>query len=302
MRNLVKRVVEPVLADLAWGARSSSFRDGTLVLAYHNVRPQGAPLAGEYALHMPWDGFLAHLDLLCELATVVPLAETLRPDPQQQGLRVAITFDDAYAGAVELALPELARRGMPATLFVAPGLLDGKSFWWDQMADGIGGALSISARQHALDVLRGRQDDISSWCGKCRVPWATSMPAWATSAQTTAVIQAARLKGISFGSHSWSHPNLAKANLSELKHEMSTPRVWFSNNALSGGEWFAYPYGLANDQTVVAAASAGYGNGFLVTGGFLPPAPTGWLLPRMNVPAGLSPQGLKLRLAGWLAK
>ncbi len=70
------------------------------------------------------------LDDLAELADVVALEEMLnppavsgeRPAPSRRP-RVAVTFDDAYRGAVTIAQDELTRHGFPSTLFVAPGLL-----------------------------------------------------------------------------------------------------------------------------------------------------------------------------------
>ena len=47
---------------------------------------------------------------------------------------IAITFDDAYAGTVDQALPELARLGLPATVFLAPAFVEGDTFWWDALA------------------------------------------------------------------------------------------------------------------------------------------------------------------------
>jgi hypothetical protein len=34
-----------------------------------------------------------------------------------------------------LGIPELVRRGLPATVFVAPALLDQRAFWWDRLAN-----------------------------------------------------------------------------------------------------------------------------------------------------------------------
>src|SRR6185369_8893645 len=40
---------------------------------------------------------------------------------------VALTFDDGFASAIEVAAPMLAARGMPATIFCVAGYLGGRN-------------------------------------------------------------------------------------------------------------------------------------------------------------------------------
>ena len=48
---------------------------------------------------------------------------------------VAVAFDDGYADNLEIVAPILAKHRIPATLFVATGLVDaGDPPWWDQLA------------------------------------------------------------------------------------------------------------------------------------------------------------------------
>ena len=47
---------------------------------------------------------------------------------------IVVTFDDGYADFAAAALPILRTLGIPATLFVASGILDDQAeFWWDEL-------------------------------------------------------------------------------------------------------------------------------------------------------------------------
>lgn len=301
-RTSLKHHAEPLLASLAWSIRPKSVRSGCVVLAYHNVRPAGEAAAGERALHIPWNQFCQHLDLIQGCAEVISLERTRRRAVPEQKLRVALTFDDAYAAAVEMALPELSRRGLPATMFVAPGLLEGRSFWWDQLAHAQNGDLAGSVRHQAMTTAAGQTARVFAWALQQQLPWTEAMPAWATGASITSLRQAASLPGISIGAHSWSHPNMTAIDRSTLDHELRTPRAWLKEHGLGSPEWLAYPYGLANMETAAAAAAAGYTGALRVSGGFLTGVDTHFDVPRLNVPADLTAAGLKLRLSGWLTE
>ena len=68
--------------------------------------------------------------------------------------------------------------GSPATIFVAPGLLDGHAFWWDALARARCAGLAPELRRRALEQLRG-QDEADPARGL------TSQAYRATSCRTT---------------------------------------------------------------------------------------------------------------------
>src|SRR5258705_8432751 len=105
-----------------------------MILAYHGVIPEGQAPAGEQALFIAQRDFATHLDMLAAEADVAPLDRIDEPGDGRP--RVAITFDDAYAGAVNEGVRELAKRNLPATIFVAPGRLNGHVFWGDALSHG----------------------------------------------------------------------------------------------------------------------------------------------------------------------
>ena len=300
MRATLKALVEALLAGSGPAALSRrAFRRRALVLAYHNVLPEGAAPGADRSLHLPLTRFREQLDVLAAIASVVPLAELLEPAATTTTRpRVAITFDDAYAGAVTTALPELERRGLPATMFVTPGMLGGGGFWWDMVQAAAGTDLPEGFRQEALETGRGERERVEALAG-LRGLEVAAPPAACRPASEAELTRATRWEGFTLGAHTWSHPNLARLERHELPAELGPPLVWLRERFPRAEPWLAYPYGLTGPAVEVAAREAGYRAGFLVSGGWLPVAERNpFQLPRLNIPAGLSRNGFVLRTSG----
>jgi peptidoglycan/xylan/chitin deacetylase (PgdA/CDA1 family) len=290
----VKRLVETVLGPVLGQPRRMSGQ--ALILAYHNVVPDELVGHGDRSLHLPWSRFLEQLAVLQQHCEVRPLTELLSVGQSSGRPQVALTFDDAYRGAVELALPELDRRGLPTTLFVAPGLLGSRSFWWDELATP-GAGLAEPLRRWALE-------DLAGWGNRIRdcIPGGQAsarLPEWYASSTEAQVRSLGTYSGLTLGAHTWSHPNLARLGESEVIAEVSRSLDWIGTSGVPSVPLLAYPYGLRSDVVDRAAERAGCRAGLLVSGGwFTPPIRQDWLIPRYNVPAGLSTAGFVMRLSG----
>jgi peptidoglycan/xylan/chitin deacetylase (PgdA/CDA1 family) len=277
------------------------FRRRTLVLAYHNVLPDGAPLVGDRSLHLPRREFARQLDHLAESYDVVPIGALAEPVDEQGYAasgrpRVIITFDDAYAGALTAGLQELARRRMPATIFVAPGLL-GTVPWWDILAEDSGGIIPAAARNHALDSLGGKAESIlDAHPSRRHLSQDTHFPRIGMDVE---LARAAAQTGVTLGSHTWSHPNLRSLHASALELELTRSLEWLSGRFPSIALALSYPYGLFTSATETTAARCGYDCAFRIDGRWIPETPpSAYALPRLNIPSGLSLDGFRLRLAG----
>jgi len=302
IRDLVKRGVERgLLASRLPARRIRARSSGTGILSYHNVVPRGETAVGDLSLHIGQDRFAAHLDRLVETHDVVPLDDIVPGAVAPGRPRAVVTFDDAYVGAVTAGFEELARRELPATVFVPPGLLGAEGFWWDRLASGSRG-LDPAIRDHALDRLGGRPGDVLDWAVSAgRSP--AHLPEHARPATLDALVAATKTGPFSLGSHTWSHVNLAGVPLEEALGEMRRGHAWLDevSDEVPVVDWLAYPYGRSTPE-VEAAAGAVAGRAVRVEGGA---AEVGgaWVegdhrLPRINVPAGLTSDGLTLRLAG----
>ncbi len=276
--------------------RAARARRG-LVLAYHNVVPDSSPGFGDRSLHLPRGLFMRQLESLLATHTVVPLEQVLDAPVAGRRPRAAITFDDGYRGAVLLGVAELAKRGVPATLFVVPSFVGKGPFWWDALAAERGVDPALRAR--ALDELRGKDQEVRGWAARERIPTAT-VPEWALVASEAELRSAVRHPGITLGSHTWTHPNLVRlGGGDELRAELRRPLVWLRERFTSVIPWLSYPYGLATPAVEAAVRQAGYTAALALGGGWFPSTRVNrWAVPRENIPSGLSENGFVIRSSG----
>jgi peptidoglycan/xylan/chitin deacetylase (PgdA/CDA1 family) len=298
MRDPVKKIVEhaATLPGLM-GTIGLLRRREVAILAYHNVIPNSEPVTGERPLHISFDTFRRHLDALERHFRVCPLEELLRPGeangPGQ--LRVAITFDDAYAGALRLGVPELVHRGLPATIFAPPGLLGTPVFWWDAYE------LSSSERSgRCLVALRGDGGEIDSWARtdgrQVKAPGPSQRPGTKEE-----LVEAADHPGITVGVHGFTHSNLAVLTQSEVAKELNQCTATLERLGIDVLPFVAYPYGLSSPSVEAVVKAGPLKGGLMIEGGTFrrglrDPDPT--RVPRISIPAQASAQNLLLRVLG----
>lgn len=299
-RRTVKAVVELVLDASGAAALAGSRMGGRdLVLAYHNIVPDSSVRPGAAAsAHLGASDFAAQMRVTAQVADVVPVRELARPPRDPSRPRVAITFDDGYASAIRHAVPVLSELGLPATFFVGGELIGSGGFWWDQPD------LDVWARRgDVLERLQGRGPLVREWLR------ANGMSAPAESEELRAatleeLVQAVQVPGLTIGSHTMRHPNLASLAADEVREELVESRDWLA--ARFGDSyipWVAYPYGIANEEVERIAREAGYEGAFVLDGGWIPGAAhSRFALPRLNIAAGLSARGFRLRLANIFAR
>lgn len=293
-------------------------RPAVVVLAYHNIVPVGEKPAGDVSLHLDQQAFADQLDWLLEGRRVVALDEAFdRFDGNDSSdssdgkdgndgdgnveTRVVLTFDDAYQGMMTAGLEELSKRDLPATVFVPPALLGSPGFWWDRLAPP-GEPLDPRVRDHALNALSGRTEEILAWAGAEGLAM-QDLPEH-TKPAAEAAMDPGRTNGkLRLGAHTWSHPNLARLSDEEALEELKASRSWLAERTDRFTNWLAYPYGLVGDGAQRAAEMI-FDGALLVSGG--PSEREGrrvgfpYRVPRINVPRGLTIEGLAMRIAGLL--
>jgi peptidoglycan/xylan/chitin deacetylase (PgdA/CDA1 family) len=152
-------------------------RPRAVVLVYHRI--------GERSLD-PWhlmidpEIFSRQMETLARDWSPLSLAELVEGFHGQRlpERAVAVTFDDGYADNLELAAPILAEHGIPATLFVATGLLEaGGPPWWDELASLL---LEPARLPSTLTLSSGNGDrwSIPPVAADERRPAANALPPW----------------------------------------------------------------------------------------------------------------------------
>jgi peptidoglycan/xylan/chitin deacetylase (PgdA/CDA1 family) len=160
------------------------------ILCYHSVSPDPPDWIAPFAVTPAT--FAAHLDAIRASGrrplTVSQYADGLRGLAELPARPVLVTVDDGFADFAEFALPALAERGMPSTLYVTTGALAGRpgrrtvlpaapmlhaaDLPWLEAAGVEIGAHSHTHRQ--LDLLPGREvaeeltrsrDLLAGWLG-----------------------------------------------------------------------------------------------------------------------------------------
>jgi len=123
---------------------------------------------------------------------------------------VAITFDDGYEDNHSYALPILSKHGLKATFFITAGLVE-----------------------RDLAVLRRLQ-----WLWGCRLEDIVPLD-WRQ-------VRELHDSGMDIGSHTYSHPNLARLSASETEQELRRSTDIISDQLGTAIDLFAYPFGKPN--------------------------------------------------------
>ena len=248
----------------AGARRLRAGRGGGVVLLYHRVAAGPDP----FLLNVSEANFAQHLDVLRSLAEPCPVAELVDETPPLRPagrLRAAVTFDDGYADNLHAALPLLERQEVPATVFVATGLLDGGRAWWDELASGLRGAddsapwwnvesAETPSLRHAqfktlATELRTasqprREAALAAWCG----PPARPHYAFLTSSELLAL---AASRFVEIGAHTIDHPVLASLSADRQEREVGGSRDTLERVLGRPVGGFAYPFGTTGDYTRV---------------------------------------------------
>ena len=289
-----------------------------IILYYHRV----ADLSHD-AFHLAVRPglFAQHMDVVarhCRPLSLAALVDALHGGGDIPERAVAVTFDDGYADNAEAALPLLERFGVPATMFVTTGYIDGaREFWWDELerllftGERLPESLSalIGGRPMSWTVANGTArpgtvdrrgllwqlhaalrplghdercaalDQLRAWSGHVSMVRRTHRPLSAGE-----VTRLASSSVVELGAHTETHPVLQGLPAETQEREILSSRRRLQ--ALTGREvrFFAYPYGTSADYDGVSRDTvrrAGFAAACTTTEDVVRPGVDAWQLPRV---------------------
>ena len=116
--------------------------DAGIVLAHHRVGEPAGDRERELVPALATSSFEERLEVLVDGYRVVSASHILEAAVtrgRDEPVPVALTFDDDLDSHLDVVVPILLQRGLPATFFVGPPLSAGLAFWWEDLqalADG----------------------------------------------------------------------------------------------------------------------------------------------------------------------
>ena len=111
-------------------------------------------------------------------------------------------------------------------------------------------------------------------------------------------IVAATGNGVELGSHTVRHANLSELGGDELEREVRGSRQEILERTGQDPTTISYPYGLWSQDVLRAARRAGYRFGLTLGNRIVRGGEDPFGLPRINIPAGISPEAMECWAAG----
>ena len=285
--------MKQLMLNLMW--RTGAFapfrlahRNRALILTYHRFSADGASQT------VSESQFRWQLQYLTSRYHVVPLSQ-LAAGHALPPRALAITIDDGYRDAYEIAFPLLKEFGLPATLFVVTDFLDGRIWLWPdkvrwmfahtpcnevvihsmsptprfQLAD-------EASRRHAAADMNERFKALSEPLKEFEISrlarlLKVRLPARPTAAYAPVTWDEAcemDRAGIEIGSHTVTHPILTRVSTEQLRRELQASRERLERKLQREVKQFCYPNGDYDERVHAAVAKAGYECAVTTTRGF----------------------------------
>ena len=199
--------------------------------------------------------FAHHMDHLAERYEPVSVAQVRRAVDGERPLpdrAVWVTFDDGDPSVFDVARPILVSRGVPATAFVCPGVIDtARPFWWVTVREAaeaglnatVDGQPSSSAQLEAAlkvcdDQVRRRVvADLDE-----QLMERTGVPLEHPQARTED-LRAWLDEGFDIGNHTWDHPCLDRCAEDVQREQVRDAHDWLTSCLGGQVDLFAYPNG-----------------------------------------------------------
>lgn len=316
-RRAVKRAWQLLLYStgmLAWAKRRLAAEGSVVVLTFHRVLKDPARTHSPQGMVVSEESFEGLARYVAECCEAVSVTEGPRAKDAKQGkVRVAFTFDDAWADNASIAIPIARKYGIPVTIFVCPGKLGMPFPFWPErvaalceaaeragsadrveelVAVGVDGSQTGSRRmaggaaETAIEHLKSlpapkREELISRFSAEFGEHANLSESEDAT--MTWDDVRALAADGVTFGSHTLTHEILSQIPLREAEQELAASKRAIERALEKECSLLAYPNGDCSNEVRDLAPKVGYRLGFLNDGGAWTHNCDSFLIPRLNI-------------------
>ena len=278
-------------------------RADLLILCYHGVTPR-RPRPGFAPLFVTRADFEQQLRYVRRHYRILPIDAAIA-ELWAGGLReptACITFDDGYRNNRTEALPVLERLGVPATVYLATGMIGtNRRLWTTQLAD--------------RGVPREEIDRLKRLSPRARDAVIAAIerqaPVWQAEDDDTlammdwADVRAMEASGlVSFGGHTANHEILSTLDEREREVEIAGCLDTLRSSVANPSSTFAYPNGQPEDfdaAGVEALRRAGITAGLSTIEGFTDRSADHFALRRIPVSGDLSFSQFRVLTAGLVA-
>ena len=287
-RNRVKDLLRPLLFSSGFPllkivARRALGKRRLFILLYHKVRPQARPLFGTAVTPGNFERQIRFLKRRYEIIDLQALSYS-ESYPQSSKDLILITFDDGYRDNFLYAFPILNKLNVHAAIFLATDFIGTNRLLWhdklawimynaqlpikrkvllqsglpEKMIRGIE-SFFLSTPENQVKILRFLAADLkllpaeecnnvlnksANVCNIERWPNETERPmlSWEEVGEMSE-------QGISFGSHTRSHPRLSALSAHLIREEISQSKIAIEQYTGKPVTAFAYPYGKKEDYS-----------------------------------------------------
>lgn len=237
------------------------------ILSYHRINDEGDPFFPSLSTEV----FERHMAFVAEAYVVLPLEELVERMGRGRVPRnaLAVTIDDGYRDNLTHAAPVLARYGLPATVFLATGVIGtGRALWFDRLALAFkltqvgryrapwGAEARLGTTEERLGALDSTLRHLKSLADDERQREVEAVLSTLGVAEDGAFkslmlswddVHALTGLGITIGAHTVSHPILARQTLEAARGEIEGSRDMIAAACGRRPRAFAYPNGKEED-------------------------------------------------------
>lgn len=231
------------------------------ILIFHRVLPEHDPLRPDEPTVEEFDWQMRLLREHFNPLSLVEGVERLQTGDLPNNA-ISVTFDDGYSDNEKYAMPILKKYGVPATVFVSTGFLNGGRMWNDSIIEVLRHYKhrTLDLREIGLSCYRTESDTqrlqaIASIIQEIRhldpvvrqdltaeiEKYGINLPGdlMMSDNQVRSLVR----NDIAIGAHTVSHPILARLSKENARREILNSKVYLENLVQMPVEVFAYPNG-----------------------------------------------------------